>query len=507
MKNLRQLVEIVTRKRLRKIEILNDITRGRSENNYYKLYRGIKEGNFESDEDAARSILDTDPSDKKYLMLKSRFKRRLFNSLFFLDETKYKSKFFKYYYECYRNLFVAKILRAHGARDFAIDLFSRTLTIAKKYQFTYIVIECYNELRYNSSLEGSEKKLYEYDDDLRYYEKLQKTENQAQAMWEKLTFKFAKSSAQDKETMRTAGFYADYLDSLRNDFNSFHINYIYYRIKTRYFQLSQKYHEAINQCDEGIKDLTRFPHLFDKLKLADFYAVKIISYLHLRDFEKGRDIAEECLNIFPVGSNNWLFFQEIYFLLAMHTRNYLEAQKIFNNVVNHRRFQEIPANRREKWKIFEAYLIYALKTYFEDGKEDDSALGNFRINKFMNEVPIYTKDKKGFNISIIIAQVLFYLHKGNYTNIIDRMGALKQYSNRYLRKDENYRSNLFIKMLQIMEKEDFDFERTKKLSDKYYQKLVSTQMEFSNNSQTLEIIPFEMLWKSALDQIKEVPVN
>ena len=43
MKTLNQLVSVITRRRLRKIELLNDIVNDNKTNKYYQLYRGLRD--------------------------------------------------------------------------------------------------------------------------------------------------------------------------------------------------------------------------------------------------------------------------------------------------------------------------------------------------------------------------------------------------------------------------------------------------------------------------------
>ena len=193
----------------------------------------------------------------------------------------------------------------------------------------------------------------------------------------------------------------------------------------------------------------------------------------------------------------------------MHTENYINAAGIYFKVVNHPRFPYTSENRQEKWKIFEAYLNYI----FETEGLDRSLLQNnkkrkFRLLRFLNEVPNFTKDKKGFNVSILIIQVLYLLEKGEYDAIINRSEALNVYCSRYLRKDESFRSSCFIKMLLVMEKEDFKYDRTKVMALKYFKKMVEYAEMEGNEVQDWEVIHYETLWQKVLNRLKAgTPAN
>ena len=62
--------------------------------------------------------------------------------------------------------------------------------------------------------------------------------------------------------------------------------------------------------------------------------------------------------------------------------------------------------------------------------EDDTVLKKkpFRINKFLNEVPIYSKDKRGSNISILIIHVFYLFINKKYDLILNRLESIKAYS-------------------------------------------------------------------------------
>ena len=124
-----------------------------------------------------------------------------------------------------------------------------------------------------------------------------------------------------------------------------------------------------------------------------------------------------------------------------------------------------------------------------------------RVNKFLNEVPIYSKDKRGTNITILILHILFLLQQGKYGVIIDRMESLKTYAHRYLRKDDTYRSNCFIKMLMQLPAADFHKQGVIRKAQKYWEKLQAVPLEVANQSAEIEIVPYEMLWEFVLESL------
>ena len=175
---------------------------------------------------------------------------------------------------------------------------------------------------------------------------------------------------------------------------------------------------------------------------------------------------------------------------AWLTAHYAKAAEVFRQATEHPRFSSLDDVRKEKWRIFEAFLRYILNGRI-DAEAGGVAESQFKLMKFLNEVPTYSKDKRGLNIAIIILQILFLLDRRDFDGIIARAEALKVYCSRYLKLDENYRSNCFLKMMLLMEKKGFEYEATSKIADQYFQSLKSSRFNYeAGNLASLEIIPF-----------------
>jgi hypothetical protein len=158
-------------------------------------------------------------------------------------------------------------------------------------------------------------------------------------------------------------------------------------------------------------------------------------------------------------------------------------------------FERLPENIKEIWSVLGAYLAFLDLTIRINRNES----GAFRLGKFLNEMPFYSKDKRGLNIAILIIQFLFLLHKRKYSDLIDRADALKQYCYRYLRKDDTFRSHCFIRMLLQIPRADFNRIRTERYAEPYVKKLKSVPLRVSEQSIEVEVIPYDDLWEMTLE--------
>ena len=170
--------------------------------------------------------------------------------------------------------------------------------------------------------------------------------------------------------------------------------------------------------------------------------------------------------------------------------------------ISDRKFRLLPQNLQQLWYVNEAYIHFLIRRGKIDQKLlQDKPLRNFRLYKFLNDVPIYARDKRGVNISILIIHVLFLLDQRKFSRIHDRVDALNQYCYRYLRRDETFRSNCFIKMLVQVPKAGFNRIRTERYAKPYYQKLLSMPLSESRQGIEMEVMPYEDLWEMVLEML------
>lgn len=162
-------------------------------------------------------------------------------------------------------------------------------------------------------------------------------------------------------------------------------------------------------------------------------------------------------------------------------------------------FNKQPPVIKQNFYVLQAYAHFLYKIGKISGVTNAK---EFRVNKFLNEVPEYSRDKQGVNIPIILVQILFFLADQNHHLIIDRIDSLKLYAYRYLKKDENFRSQCFIRMLGEMVRAGFKRQgtlfRTKALMDKLKSVPIDSYPATAEN----EIIPYEDLWEMVLGLLK-----
>ncbi len=501
MRALKEITKIVSINRIKEIKLLDNVILTDRNNKLGELYRGIAQERFKTDQDACKEIYGTN-NDKRYGWLKTNYKNRILNNLFFLDIN---SSSFSDYHQaklsCAKNLALCTILSVYGARYSSIRLATQTLKHAKKYSLNDIVIGCARLLKDYYAMMGDFKRHNLFQSEITYHEKLLQADLLAEQYYQNVIINYVNSVSTKLEVSNIAGDYVKELEGLSKKYHSFQLHYYTYRIKALKYQLKGGYRKAIEVYNELEAFLSENKDYYQKMVIANINRSKLACCLHLEDFKLGEDIAQICLALYKRGSNNWFVFNELYFLYAVRLKEYIVAKKILNEVIFHSRFSNVPANQAEKWKIYEVYTFFIQEQFPNELKKIRTR--RFDYNAFLVEVPIFSKDKRGYNIAILIIHILLMLTMGNFNLIIDRMDALRLYHNRHLKKEEDLRSKLFIKMLMVMEKQSFDYQKTKGKAQKYLDEMHSHKFQYEGTPIDAEIIPYETLWEMVLNILKK----
>ena len=500
MQALQELAFIVNKHKLRNIELAANFSTNQTK--MAEFYNGLLENKFRNDDEAAQFFYETNRRNSNYQKLKSNLRRRLINSLFFIDvKQPYYADRQRAYYESYREWAAAKILMGKNARKAGIALCHKILKEAKKYEFNDLVMDITRTLRLHYGYSQGNAKKFEYFHEMyQEYEKIYLEENKAEELYVKLIIKYVNNRAQKDEVHQKALEYYRELEPILARNQSYRAHLYGNLIRFAAFTSVNDYDATIKACHETIEAFRAKPYLA-KVPLQICYFQLLVCYTQIKQFEKGKEAAELCLDQLEEGNFNWFAYHQNYFFLSMHTKNYAEAYRILSKVKRHKRYKFLPSNTQEVWKIFEAYMHYLISIGKLDLSEVDPKPRKFSVNRFLNDTPIFSKDKRGLNIPILIAQILFLIHQKKYDMVIDRIDAIERYCTRYLRKDDTFRSNCFIKMLLQIPVSGFHKNGVQRRANRYYKELLANPLELSSQSHDIEIIPYEDLWELALNSL------
>jgi hypothetical protein len=491
MNDLIELVKLIHGTKLKTNGLLNVILEPGSK--MEQLYDAIANQAIGSDEEAKGLLYGKSEEASGYSNLKYKLKERLLDSVFLLDykESNYTVRQ-KAFLDCYKRWAAAMILLIRNEKLNGIDQLEKLLRHTVKFEFTELTLDILRVLRLQySTVDGDFKRYENAREEYRKYEKIWMMESKAEDYYSDLMIQYTNSKSAHEDTTRKAKEYYAELEPFMQTCGSFKLHLFGRMIHVLIYNGVYDYAAVARICEDAIEFFDQKEY-YSGLPLQVFYYNLIVCSLQLREFEKGQKYVDKTLGMFEEGSFNWFKLQELFFMLAMHTGHYEEAYRVYDRSVNHPKFPvNIPAIS-EMWAIYRAYLHYLIK--IDKIRLGANQEGKFRMGRFQNEIPTFSKDKRGMNMAILVIQILYALSEKNYGDVAERIEGIQKYLGRYLREKDTYRSNTFIKMLLCLPETQYHREAVIRKTGKLLKQLESVPLEVANQTHEVEIIPFETLW-------------
>lgn len=487
---LYQIVDLLSRRIDKKDVLFNGEEQINLDGKLKEMYEGFAEGKFKTDEDAALALFDKGPDYPYYFEVKAKFRDQLLKNLFHLNLRS--GKFLHYYRlksEAETNLQQAKILLGMGQKFNAVWLFKRILRVAEPYHFSDILKECYRNLKNQMVYEGNVRKYEEYQKKWLKYQEIANAEEHAEDLINQIRVRSQKSVKETKSTLEFTEKAFKTISDLKNKYETPFLIAKYYTIaESFYLRISdwEKQLELSTEIDELSK---KYPDKFAAVRLHSNHVSKLYALILLNRIEEGLTYVQDILEEYREDSINYYIILEDYYLLQMRAGNFEQALNIVKMATENQYFELVPKISRERWDIYREYALF----YCDEISSNDIAL----INYF----PEYSKDKVGFNLQILILQILILLRDNKFDMLYNHIEKLRMYEIRQISKSDNRRAQYFLRLIRLLINYDLDYEKCKKQGNKFYNLL----MKFPEREQPyteVEIIPYEMLWKTILTMLK-----
>jgi hypothetical protein len=471
-----------------------------------QLFDAIYAERVSSDEEAVALLYPGEKVGSKFINLRERLKERILNIVFLVDfKVNSSSDRQKAYFECNRKWAAAMLLMSKNAKGVSISVIEGLLKQSIQYEFTELTLSALSSLRLHfGTIYGDASKYSQYREMYRQYQEVWMMENEAEDAYTNLVSNFVNSKASKIPISDEAQLCFDRIAPFLKQSDSFRLHLCGRLIEVMIPSSKNDYAGTAKVCESAI-DFFQNKEYESNLALQAFYYQLIVCYIQLQEFEKGEKVIQQYQSIFEEGSFNWYKLQELFFLLAMYTKRYTKAMEVCVVVQQKLQTKSQPAHIEEMWKIYEAYSSFLL--HIGKATPPKGFSSKFKVSKFLNEIPTYSKDKQGMNIPILVIQILFNISDGHFNESIDRMEAIDKYCSRYLKQNETFRSSCFIKALMQMPAASFHHSIVEKKAQKYMDMLQTQPLEVAYQSHEIEIIPYEHLWEMAMETLKHSKVK
>ncbi len=380
-----------------------------------------------------------------------------------------------------RNFYLLKLMAATGIRGAFGKLGQKTFKEARKYHLTDLSIVVCKELIMHYLILEIDLKLYQYfKEQYQQLLKIKELEVNAEMHLFEVYHQLTRSKHID----------LDLLSKIRNHLFklegekpvSYWHGYLRYNLEVIYREASGHKNDLLSVCQKALAYFNQLDFEAPPNVVRSFTFRTVPLLILARDFEAATAAIQKTKSMSKTGSHNWIAIHQYECVLGFYSKNYVLCYKAIELATKHTK------ELSESWLIYKAYLYL----FHHLGKHKEN---RFRLGKFLNEVPTYSKDKKGMNINILIIQILVLLKDRRWPAIVDRIDALKAYTYRHLKNESTFRSDTFLSMLAVLPKAAFQRDQVEvKTKD-----LLMQLQESPILSVDFEIVPYEDLWEFVLE--------
>lgn len=500
MDGLNNLARIVTDRRQKVLPLL-DFTVKQGANKEMALIHLLLEDQEKSQQQVVKSLYGkTDAVSKTaFRKLKSRVQQKMLNHLFFLDESDPRHVVSRRYeQQCLSLYYQVSTLFGEGEYFNAERLARKALRLAETMEFTHYSVMCgqllrsiYADMQQPGKFRNNNKKLAEN-------QRLWGLEEEAAKLFWEVKAMMAYTVRARQGMLGKIEAYLKQLETLHKDARTFTTFFYLYRTQLTREELVGNYQEIIRLTTETAKkweqgkiNRTRFDKRYNNY-------MSVYAHLRSRQAEQGLKLAEEYAKDFHYASNNWLYFLEIYMLLALHAGQYGQAQELLQTARKSVYFNKQRYAAQERWDLYEVYLQFI--------RPESSPLRIRSFNTFIQTVPTHSRDKQGYNVAVLILQFLHYLRQRDLDGLLLRLESLRKYQQRHLRDVGTLRSQLFFRLLAITVKSDFDPTLSQQQAAPLLKRMQAAPPPGEAYSE-IEIVPYENLWGLTIDILKVTAVQ
>jgi hypothetical protein len=499
MEHLKEVINILSKKRLDKVELIDQDLIGAENSLMSKLYEGIKNGEVHSDDDGIMYVYGTinSKNNQNYRRLKSRLAKRIYNTLFFLDMNMYttKQQYERIIYEQKRILATINILKRLIAKESIIKIIKDNYQTAEKFHlyevlkvFAYELTLYYSTSANDKNFRLYNEKFYEYSENEFLVQKATLTYYEIQL---EMHYKKGANKLSESEKIKFLEKKIDELSTIRNQVYSFDTEYYFLRSSLTYFEYKGD-SSAILKIADQITTLANQDGFSQEVwqGIAALYRAK--ANISLGQYEEGlRNIMRD-KDLFLEGGFNWYISMEFAFKMALHGFQLDQASIIADNAIGHRSFKGKPEVLSQKWFVYQTYLLLAQQEIAEN-VEDRKSL---KLAKLINDTPYYVNDKSGYFLAIRILEMIEAIRLADYDQYVDKCQLIKRYKLKYLKEATHKRERIFVDMLFNVEKNQFSKEMVTNNNASSYQILKNNPEKVLLND--YEILPYHILWEIIL---------
>lgn len=419
-----------------------------------QLLSGIASGKYRDDAEASRGLYNADPTDQRYMTLRSRCIDRLLNEIRHIDIaysqlSEYSTNFFK----CLDILRAGHLLSFYGNSDIGSYALRRALSIAVKYNFTSLELILRRELSIASVLSVDESSNRAHNEEIKRLIKTLYVEQVAISSYEDLyllgdSHSYQEISYSDPVETNREGMLAA-LEAIPVELHSHTFVLNRYRSRIDFYMSNADYQKAREEIKLALDYYNHNSHLVSISRNGELKLLMLEADIKSRSSMLEREVVNPA-DCFTTGKVNWTISSTLTAYKFLQLCAFARAYDVYRDIRSNQAATIQQTEAYEHRMLLEAYLwiLTSILPASEFGHPDPQSKIPFRESTFLNAMNVLESNKHGSNALIVIAHVFILLIQNKEKEAYRRILNLNVYATRYLKGESEQRLWYCIKALQ-----------------------------------------------------------
>jgi hypothetical protein len=507
MNVINDLAYIINRHQLRYIDVLSNpnekpTKRDRRE---WELFVGARDGKFKNDEEAAKHF-KMDIKSRQFNRLKSDTKKKMMDTVLFLElETNEYTEHARRHQELVKQWSQCLIILNRGAVTTFLDIGQDCLKTALELENSSIILECAKNLMGQMARRPKYSKEFgEINTIVEKHTEIYYAELKMISAYNNFIALQSRKKGYKKE-------FAPIIIAKLNEFSAHAEKCTYpsfqniYRILNIYSKtLLHLWEEAIEVIEDGLVYFMskKYPNY---QSIIMFNNQKVACLLMLGRYKEAKKTAAFTLPIAIEGTSSWFKTQELATANTFYAGWYEEAWETVYRCLHHLRFKELSPLDQETWRLYYAYLSILVRSgHLKLNEAEQKELEKFSMSAWLYELPIFSTDKRGSNIPILLLQIHQSLLDQQDDLLLNRIDALRKYGQRNLDPEsEHYRTDLMTDLISLLPKHYNNLKALQLEAAPTFALLKAAPIDILDKSFETEVISYEQQWGYVLKAVEE----
>ncbi|MFK8057215.1 MAG: hypothetical protein AB8F78_13915 [Saprospiraceae bacterium] len=489
MKSMLAVAQLISRQKLRKIDVLTEDVLNAKNSKFRELYVGLRDGTIRSDREAALKLYDAGPSDARYRQLKSRFRKRLLNTLFFVDQSRpHRSSFDQTYHNCQRDWSLINILRVNGAEDPALQMTKSLLTVCLNYGFSELTVQTARFLANHAADIGDVKSGAQLQDIITTANKTYQVEIQSESILRRaqLLFHSTYSESNHAEIEQGVAQLQQEIDETLSATKSAMLFYNHLETSCILARTLSDKKRVISLVEDVIAYSMEAPRQLQENRVWKLCTWRLEAFIEQKDKTQGLEAVFHLEGRCKVGSEEWFGVQKHHIALMLGVGEYSEALRIAQSAQNHRNFRRIAPQEAEAFRLLELLAIC-----FDQKMGNSSRYAHTStVEAFLRKDATFGRDLQGLNAWRYLLKATLQHMLDKQTELRETIAAFRHLSVKHLNAKQDTRLIAMSQLLYRLERKHFRGELDR-VGERYFNQLQMTIFHCSLRSDSFSPINVE----------------